>query len=160
MSGRDACFEQGLAHTPAPMPAPMCIGRLLAIGDEGRTPLVVFEGQAGSAALPARSTVDLRAEHVGAQVLLAFAGEGRCPVVTGVLRDSLPAWPAAELPPAVSVDADGQRLLVSAGEQLVLRCGKASITLTRAGKVLIQGSYVLSRSTGANRIKGGSVQIN
>jgi hypothetical protein len=43
---------------------------------------------------------------------------------------------------------------------MVLRCGKASITLTRAGKVLIQGSYVLSRSTGVNRVKGGAVQIN
>jgi hypothetical protein len=42
----------------------------------------------------------------------------------------------------------------------VLQCGKASITLTKAGKVLIQGSYVSSRSTGVNRVKGGSVQLN
>ena len=51
-------------------------------------------------------------------------------------------------------------MIVSAKEQLVLRCGKASITLTKAGKVMIQGSYVLSRSTGVNRVKGGSVQLN
>lgn len=51
-------------------------------------------------------------------------------------------------------------MIVSAKEQLVLRCGKASITLTKAGKVLIKGSYVLSRSSGVNRIKGGSVQLN
>jgi hypothetical protein len=71
-------------------------------------------------------------------------------------------WPEAEVPaPAqVEVDADGERLLVSARTQMVLRCGKASITLTRAGKVLIQGSYVLSRSTGVNRLRGGAVQIN
>ncbi len=67
-------------------------------------------------------------------------------------------WPSK--PAQVEVDADGQRLVVSAQEQLVLRCGKASITLTKAGKVLIQGAYVLSRSTGVNRIKGGSVQLN
>ena len=30
----------------------------------------------------------------------------------------------------------------------------------RAGKVLIRGAYLLSRSSGVNRIKGGSVQIN
>ena len=47
-----------------------------------------------------------------------------------------------------------------AKKQLVLRCGQASITLTEAGKVLIQGSYVSSRSSGINRVKGGSVQIN
>ena len=42
----------------------------------------------------------------------------------------------------------------------MLRCGKASITLTREGKVLIKGAYLSSRSSGVNRIKGGSVQIN
>jgi hypothetical protein len=42
----------------------------------------------------------------------------------------------------------------------VLHCGKASITLTRAGKVIIRGEYVLARSSGVNRIVGGSVQIN
>jgi hypothetical protein len=41
-----------------------------------------------------------------------------------------------------------------------LQCGKASITLTRAGKVLINGAYVSSRSSGVNRLKGGSIQLN
>jgi hypothetical protein len=49
---------------------------------------------------------------------------------------------------------------VTAGSQLVLRCGKASITLTAAGKVLIEGAYVSSRSSGALRLKGGSIQLN
>ncbi len=55
---------------------------------------------------------------------------------------------------------DGERLEFSAEREIVLRCGKASITLTRAGKVIIRGAYLSSRSTGVNRIKGGSVQIN
>jgi hypothetical protein len=49
---------------------------------------------------------------------------------------------------------------VSAERQLILRCGDASLTLTRAGKVLISGSYVLSRSSGANRIRGAVVELN
>ena len=36
----------------------------------------------------------------------------------------------------------------------------SGITLTRAGKVLITGGYVSSRSKGVNRVKGASVQIN
>lgn len=60
-------------------------------------------------------------------------------------------WPI-DKPGQVEVDADRQRMVVTAREQLVLRCGKASITLTKAGKVLIEGSYVLSRSTGVNLI--------
>ena len=50
--------------------------------------------------------------------------------------------------------------MFTAESEIVLRCGEASITLTRAGKVLIRGTYLLSRSSGVNRIKGGSVQIN
>ena len=58
------------------------------------------------------------------------------------------------------VTIDGERITFDAKEQIVLKCGKASITLTRTGKVLIRGAYLLNRSSGVNRIKGGSVQIN
>jgi hypothetical protein len=132
------------------------VGELLALADDGETPLVRFPGQLGTSAVPARSSVDLHAPHVGSSVVLAFEqGDPACPVVLGVLKGQT-GLPIAE----VEVDADGQRLIISAREQLVLRCCKASITLTKAGKVLIEGSYVLSRSTGVNRIKGGSVQLN
>jgi phage baseplate assembly protein gpV len=121
---------------------------------------VVFPGQPGTAALRARSVVDLHGPHIGQAVVLMFdGGDTSRPLVMGVLRESQ-GWPAAEVPQQVQVDADGERLIVSAAEQLVLRCGKASITLTQAGKVLIQGAYVSSRSTGVNRIRGGSVQLN
>jgi hypothetical protein len=60
----------------------------------------------------------------------------------------------------VEASVDGERLEFTASREMVFRCGEASITLTRAGKVLIQGCYLLSRSSGVNRIKGGSVQIN
>lgn len=136
------------------------IGKLLAITDGGMTPLVWFLGQPGDGALRARSIVDLHGPHIGSAVVLVFEhGDPARPVVVGVLRGQT-GWPMADRPAQVEVDADGERMVVSAREQLVLRCGKASITLTKAGKVLIEGSYLLSRSTGVNRIKGGSVQLN
>ena len=58
------------------------------------------------------------------------------------------------------VESDGERIVFEAEREIVLRCGEASITLTRAGKILLRGKYLLSRSSGVNRIKGGSVQIN
>jgi uncharacterized protein (DUF2345 family) len=92
--------------------------------------------------------------------VLAFEqGDAGRPIVMGWLRGERSS-PEVRAPGAVEVDADGERLLVTAKEQLVLRCGHASITLTKAGKVLVQGKYVSSRSSGVNRIKGGSVQIN
>ena len=169
MSGRDLIEAQLAANaTQEPAAGPwqgVAVGELVAIADEGGTPLVVFAGQPGTAALRARSVVDLHGAHIGRAVVLMFEqADPTRPIVMGVLRGGAgeAAWPEAEVPaPAqVEVDADGERLLVSARTQMVLRCGKASITLTRAGKVLIQGSYVLSRSTGVNRLRGGAVQIN
>ena len=135
------------------------IGELVAIADDGATPLVLYPGQPGTAALRARVVLDLHAEHVGRSVVLSFEGGNPSrPIVMGVLRDTRPA--TSEGAGRVQVDADGERLVVTAKDQLVLQCGKASITLTKAGKVLIQGTYISSRSTGVNRIKGGSVQLN
>jgi hypothetical protein len=121
-------------------------------------PLVVYPGQ--SKAIGARTTIDLHGVHIGQKVVLMFEGAdpGR-PIVMGCLRGR-EGWPLDDRPGQVEVDADGERLIVSAKEQLVLRCGKASVTLTKAGKVLIQGTYLLNRSSGVNRIKGGSVHVN
>ena len=146
--------------TPPADPTGMVIGELLAITDSGRTPLINYPGQPGTSALRARTTVDLHGPHIGAQVVLMFESHDLTkPVIMGVLRDTEDCA-LEQRPGQVEVDADGERMIVNAKEQLVLRCGKASITLTKAGKVLIKGSYVSSRSSGVNRIKGGSVQLN
>jgi hypothetical protein len=140
--------------------AGVLIGELVAIGDEGRTPLILYPGQPGTAVIAARSTVDLHGAHIGKQLVLMFeGGDPLRPIVLGVLSQG-EGWPLPERPGQVELDVDGERMTVSAREQLVLRCGKASVTLTRAGKVLIQGTYVSSRSSGVNRVKGGSIQLN
>ena len=136
------------------------VGQLVAFKDDGTVPLVIYEGRPHSAALPARSTLDLHESHIGCGVVLIFENsDPHRPIIMGCLHDAhagtLPAQPGA-----VDVDVDGQRLVVTAKEQLVLRCGKASITLTRSGKVLFHGTYVSNRSSGVLRLKGGSVQIN
>jgi len=149
--------------TPAPT-APARIdgvltGVLIGFKESGAVPLVIFPGQPQSAAVPARTTVDLHGAHIGRSVVLMFdGGDPLRPIVVGCIRGEATALSTP--PGQVEVDVDGERLLVTAKEQLVLRCGKASITLTKSGKVLIQGAYVSSRSTGVNRIKGGSVQLN
>ena len=59
-----------------------------------------------------------------------------------------------------TVHLDGKRVVLEGQEEVVLRCGEASITLTRNGKIVIRGKYLLSRASGVNRILGGSVQVN
>jgi hypothetical protein len=99
-----------------------------------------------------------------APVMLAFEENdpGR-PVIVDVICEKLQEAAASMSVNRNAVDdvrIDGQTVTFEAKKEIVLRCGKSSITLTRAGKVLIRGSYLLNRSSGVNKIKGGSVQIN
>ncbi len=143
-----------------PQSAGVVTGVLVGFSNEGRTPLVTFAGQPGSAALAARATLDLHSTHVGSEVVLVFAdGDPLQPIVMGVLRQQDPNA-LQRRSGNVEVDADGERMIVAAREQLVLRCGRATLTLTKAGKVIIEGTYISSRSTGVQRIKGGSIQLN
>jgi hypothetical protein len=110
--------------------------------------------------LRARSTVEV--PHVSpdsepAHVLLVFEGErSDQPIIVGVLRG-----PEATPPPhRIEAQVDGERVLVDGKQEIVLRCGKASITLRRNGRVVIRGTHVETQAEGVNRIRGGSVKIN
>jgi hypothetical protein len=167
MSLDEMMLEHSEAQTDAVAPTPaqparidgVLTGVLIGFKNDGAVPLVIFPGQPQTAAVPARTTVDLHGAHIGRPVVLMFdGGDPMRPIVMGSIRGEGSAL--AEQPGQVEVDVDGERLLVTAKEQLVLRCGKASITLTKAGKVLVQGTYISNRSSGVMRIKGGSVQLN
>lgn len=135
------------------------VGQFLGLNPQ-RLPLVVFPGQEGTAAIEARTIADLQRVAFGAEVLLQFdQGDVNKPIVLGVLQQP-DAFSSEIAGHKLDVDADGRHLQIQAKEQLVLRCGAASITLTKSGKVLIKGTYLSSRATGTHRIKGGNVQIN
>lgn len=135
------------------------IGVLVGFDDRG-TPLVAFAGNAKDTGQGARSSAALTRDDVGREVALLFEqGDPARPLIIGRIQHP-EEMGRAEAAQPVSAEVDGERVVFNAKKEIVLRCGKASITLTRAGKVLIRGAYVLSRSSGANRIKGGSVQIN
>ena len=141
---------------------------LAALGADGR---VELDGPGASQT--ARTVVRLTPAMVGRQVLVIQEAGG--PIVTGVIQDGsdasadaadavAPADPAAaqalaDAPP-FELEVDGERVVVDARRQLVLRCGQASITLTREGKILLRGTYISSRASGVHRISGGSVELN
>lgn len=133
------------------------IGILLGFHENG-APLVAFPGNPEETALEARATTGLQDPDVGREVALLFeGGDPRLPLVIGVVQHP---ERRTDTPTPLTADLDGERVVLSARKEIVLKCGKASITLTRAGKVLIRGAYLLSRSSGVNRVKGGSVQFN
>lgn len=136
---------------PARLLAPV-VGRLVRCGPAGT--LVDFADNSLGRPVAARTTTTLDPSAVGGEVVLLFEdGDSSRPIVVGAVRP-------ANAAPGMPAEVDGERVLITADREIVLRCGEASITLTRAGKVLIRGTYVLSRSSGANRIKGAAVEIN
>lgn len=149
------------AQTPAAVPSAAATARLHGF-DLDERPLVVGLPELPYEIVPARTTVGLLREHIGATVVLVFdQGDVRRPIVIGVLQDARVTQPGVPTSaPVVSAHVDDQQIVLTAEREIVLRCGQASITLTRAGKVLIKGTYVLSRSSGYNKIKGAAVDIN
>ncbi len=163
-------------------PGEVVIGQLHGLSDKGEA-LVDFQQNGSDKPIPAMSTLAVNAGHVGRQVALLFTqGELNRPLIIGFIHSPLMEMiddfelSAADSGQSEAIDAgleeehennlsakaivDGKRVVVEGSEEIVLKCGEASITLTKAGKIMIRGKYILNRSTGVNRILGGSVQVN
>jgi len=135
------------------------IGTLTGVSPTG-TPVVDFPGSPATEPVEAIALKSVASADAGREVALSFIdGDPTRPMILGFIHR-----PDAENlerdSQTVDVRLDGESVTLKANQQIVLQCGKASITLTRAGKIIIKGAYLSSRSTGVNRIKGGSVQIN
>jgi uncharacterized protein DUF6484 len=113
------------------------------------------------------SEEDLRgALAQGEPVLLAFeGGDPSRPVIRGIVTtesatpnlDHLLA-PSVRLPAEVRVD--GARVVIEGEQEVVLNCGKASITLRRDGKVVVRGTEIVTQADGRLRLRGGKVEVN
>jgi hypothetical protein len=138
--------------------------------------LVDFEGNRAGHPLVARRTVPLEPEALREAiatrqraVLLFENGDPLLPLVVGLeqvpsptpLVDAVlaPTAPGEEQRP-VEAQVDGKRVVIEGQDEVVLRCGQASITLRRNGRVVIKGVQIESHASGTHRIKGGSVQVN
>jgi hypothetical protein len=88
---------------------------------------------------------------IGGRVAIGFIdGDERQPLVLGLLD-----------PPRAGASSDRPDVLrLESGRSLVIECGEARISLREDGRVEIRGTHVISRSSGPNKVKGGSVHIN
>src|SRR5574340_87580 len=142
------------------------VGVVAKVEDRGVV-FVEYPSNTVDRSLPARSIIKVEAPDVGREVVLQFeSGDPEKPIIMGFLNSqqgqeyALLDQILAKAEKPIDVKVDDETLTLTAQKEVIIRCGKSSITLTRAGKVLIRGAYLLSRSSGVNRIKGGSVQIN
>nr|WP_225937986.1 DUF6484 domain-containing protein [Myxococcus sp. RHSTA-1-4] len=134
--------------------------------------LVDFPGNRRGA-LPARTSLLLDAEarrqavaRRQEAVLLFERGSPARPLLIGLLQplsetpltDALLAEPLPGVPAEAHID--GKRVVLEGRDEVVLRCGKASLTLRRDGQVLLHGVNIRADAEEVHRIRGGKVQIN
>lgn len=125
----------------------------------------------GRAPLAARALMSIddaalqRAARDESEALLLFEdGNPAKPVLVGLLRsraplvESLLAGPLPDFEKVARVD--GKRVYVEGKDEVVLQCGKASLTLQRDGKVVLRGVNVVSHADQVNKLRGGKVQVN
>jgi hypothetical protein len=153
-------------RTKLDVPRGPVVGRLVGLSE--RAPLIDYRGNTRG---PVEARLSVRIERTELEaavvqqreVVLAFEGErAELPLITGFIERMPQAEPQLDVPRQVPVEArvDGKRVVIDAEDEIVLRCGKASITLRRNGRVVVRGTYVETASEGVHRIKGGSVLIN
>ncbi len=141
-----------------------CIGRI--VGPTASGDIAVRIGT--SAPKPAKLMAGLQRRELSRpimqdrEVLVVFErGDPDKPIIMGLLADPLEEMIVmSESQDQKEIVLDGKRVTIEAQEEVVLKCGEGSITLRKDGKIIIKGTHLLSRASGPNRIKGGSVQIN
>lgn len=100
----------------------------------------------------------------GVRAVLGFEnGDQTRPLLLGLLDSPHPTAPVSEVTEENAGEVRSLKpkvLRIESEKELILECGEAKISLRADGRVVVLGGYLLSRSKGINKIKGGSVQIN
>lgn len=141
------------------------IGTVVGFAHDG-APLVDLPGTPVSGQVSSRSCIRLTSSDVGRKAVLIFEGDDpTLPVIIGLIQVPTTEPIGVRVEVAVGsgakdIEVDGKNVEVIAKESITLRCGDASITLRKDGKIVIRGKHVVSHAAGVNRIRGGSVQLN
>lgn len=138
------------------------VGRVVSAAAKN-APMVEFPANVTGTPIQALATVPVEARDSGRDVAIAFVnGDPAKPVILGFMH--VPADATQQTvngsTKTIDVEKESETVTISAEKQLVLKCGESSITLTKAGKVLLNGAYISSRAKGVNRLRGGSVLLN
>ncbi len=140
-------------------------GHLTGIDDEGRL-LFRPEGSMGdpiavAIGMPVADGTLVKAARQQSRAMVIRTGDTPARwVLVGLVRERLSTQAVTARPGQLEVAMDGETLRLTAERDIVLKCGEASLTLRKDGKIVLSGTNVLTASRGPNRIKGASIALN
>ncbi len=135
------------------------IGKLVSF-DEKSQPLIDYFGNPYGRPLLSKTVICLSDKDIETDIVLLFENANPFkPIIMGVLCESI-SKSEVKTKSKMKFESDDDKLVFKAHKEITLQCGDASITLKEDGKIIIRGAHLVSRSSGVNRIKGGTVQIN
>ena len=140
-------------------------GHLTGIDDEGRL-LFRAEGSmdepiAVAIGVPVADGALVKAARQQSRAMVVRTGDTPARwVLVGLVRERLSTQAVTARPGQLEVAMDGETLRLTAERDIVLKCGEASLTLRKDGKIVLSGTNVLTASRGPNRIKGASIALN
>ena len=125
------------------------LGQIVGVDPQGAPRVSWQDGPAATAQAVWMANPPAWPECVGVDVVLGFIdGDEQRPIILGLLGGPRVSAPKPET------------LRIESGRELVIECGEAKIALRADGRIEIRGTHIISRSSGPNKIKGGSVFIN
>ncbi len=145
------------------------LGQILEVSQDGRL-YVTYKGNPHglllATCIEGLLKYDECIDNLPMSVLLVFSdNDPYSPIIVGKIADKLSSAESVvgELntrQKTHSIFADGETVVFEAEKEILLKCGKSSVTLKKNGKVIVKGTEIISRSSGRNKLKGANVSIN
>jgi hypothetical protein len=148
----------------------VCVGRIVEVTETGKALVDFSLNQA--VPIQARSIIDIPFQSEGPRrcnisvLLFLENGDPGLPIIIGIIHDSI----HSDKPPSMQgitsatrpqeLVLDGKKVVFEAKEEILLCCGKSSITLRKDGKIVLKGTHIVSRASRANKLRGAAVMIN
>lgn len=139
-------------------------GHLDGVDDEGR---ILFRAEGSEERIPvsigltASDEELVQAAWLGKRALvIRTADPASKSILVSLVRERVDPDKTDCMGQGLTAQMDGRIVRIRAEAEIELRCGKSRLIMRKDGRIELNGTNVLSRSRGPNRVKGATIELN